>query len=123
MDTCQNSDTLTRREAVVKLAGLLPGLCLASALGACAVPGSGPAPSRVRLTAAQTFPAEMPSVAWSVLVEEPDATLSINTARVAVVKSDKSIGYMSNLEWASRAPEMVMELLVESFKNSNRSFH
>lgn len=111
---------LSRRKAILVLARIVPTLSIAAALGGCAVPGSGPAPSRVRLTPAETFPEGVPSVGWSLLVEEPTATLSINTARVALLESNQSYSYMSNLEWASRAPEMVMELLTDSFKNSNR---
>ncbi len=91
-------------------------------LAGCALPGGGKAPRRVRLKAAQEFPPSMPTVAWTLLVNEPAATQSINTARIAFVSEDRDFQYLAQAEWASRAPEMVMELLVESFKNSNRIF-
>ena len=100
-------------------------ICLFSAclplafVSACTVPGSGEAPRRVRLSAATVFELDMPAVGWSLLVNEPTATLSLNTAKIAI-GSASDIKYLANGEWASRAPEMVMELLVESFKNSNR---
>ena len=94
--------------------------CLPLALvGACTVPGSGEAPRRVRLNAATAFPPDLPAAGWSLLVNEPTATLSLNTARIAIGTAS-DIKYLANGEWASRAPDMVMELLVESFKNSNR---
>jgi len=84
----------------------------------CELPGSGPAPRRIRLSPAQEFPPGLPSVAWSLLVQEPTTTQSLNTARIAIGTAD-DIQYLSTGEWASRAPEMVMELLVQSFRNSN----
>lgn len=97
------------------------GLCVAALFG-CSVPGSGPPARRIRLTAAKRFPPKLPSVAWTLRVNEPTAQLSLNTAKIAYIAADKrieQIEYMADAEWASRAPEMVMELLVRSFKNSN----
>jgi cholesterol transport system auxiliary component len=62
----------------------------------------------------------MPSVAWTLMVNEPTATLSLNSAKVAYIGEQKQIEYLATAEWASRAPEMIMELLVESFQNSNK---
>ena len=92
---------------------------VASSIAGCQLPGSGPAPRRIRLSPAEEFPPNVPSVAWSLLVQEPTTTLSLNTARIAIGTAD-DIQYLTTGEWASRAPEMVMELLVQSFKNSNK---
>jgi cholesterol transport system auxiliary component len=86
----------------------------------CQVPGSGTPPRRIRLSAAEDFPPNLPSVAWTLLVQEPDATLALNTAKIAHFSPNGDISYLSTGEWSSRAPEMVMELLVESFKNSGK---
>jgi cholesterol transport system auxiliary component len=105
---------LTRRSIVVSG----PVFCLFS-LAACQLPGSGPAPRRIRLSPAESFPPNMPAVAWSLQVQEPTTTLSLDTARIAIgVAND--INYLATGEWASRAPEMVMELLVQSFRNSSK---
>ena len=56
---------------------------------------------------------------WTLQVNEPTATLSLNTARIAIGTRD-NIRYISGGQWASRAPEMVMELLAKSFSNSDR---
>lgn len=90
------------------------------ALAACSLPGERKAPRRVRLTPAEDFPPSMPSVAWTLMVNEPQATLSLNSAKVAYIGEKKQIEYLATAEWASRAPEMIMELLVESFQNSNK---
>jgi cholesterol transport system auxiliary component len=92
----------------------------ALALPGCTLPGGGPPPRRIRLNPATQFPPNMPSVGWKLVVDEPSATQSINNARIAIFRTDGSIEYLSTGLWASRSPEMVMELLVESFKNSNR---
>ncbi len=115
----QNNDTLSpscSRRDFSRLVVCLPLLSLA----ACAVPGSSAPPRRVRLRSATDFtdfPADPPTVGWSLQVKEPTATLSLNTAKIAIGSSE-DVKYLSGGEWASRAPEMVMELIVESFKNS-----
>ena len=53
-------------------------------------------------------------------MQEPDATLALNTAKIADIGMNGDINYLSTGEWSSRAPEMVMELLVESFKNTGK---
>lgn len=104
----------TRRSIVVSGSAF----CLLSLAG-CQVPGSGPAPRRIRLSPADSFPPNMPAVAWSLQVQEPTTTLSLNTARIAI-GSAADIKYVAGGEWASRAPEMIMELIVQSFGNSGK---
>ncbi len=87
-------------------------------ISGCQLPGSGTPPRRIRLSAAEEYPANLPSVAWTLLVQEPTTTLSLNTAKIAIGTAD-NIQYLTTGEWASRAPEMVMELIVQSFRNSN----
>ncbi len=86
----------------------------------CSLPGSGPPPRRVRLSPAEEFPPNIPSVGWTLQVNEPTATLSLNTGRIAWIRTSKDVQFLATGEWASRAPEMVMELLVESFQNSGK---
>ncbi len=105
---------LTRRSVVVSGSAF----CLASLAG-CQLPGSGPAPRRIRLDPAEDFPPNLPTVAWSLQVDEPTTTLSLNTARIGIGEAG-DIKYVAGGQWASRAPEMVMELVVESFRNSNK---
>ena len=117
MERPKQSGLPTTRRAFGGLMLSLPVLVLS---GCGSLPGSGPAARRTRLTAAESFPPNMPSVAWTLLVNEPTATLSLNSAKVAYIGPKKQIEYLATAEWASRAPEMVMELLVESFQNSNK---
>ncbi len=105
------------RRSFVKSAACLAGLGLVG----CQVnlPGSGEAPRRIRLAALEDFPPELPTAGWALQVNEPTATLSLNTARIAIGTRD-NIRYVSGGQWASRSPEMVMELLAKSFSNSDR---
>jgi cholesterol transport system auxiliary component len=94
--------------------------CSVIALSAgCAVPGGGEPPRRIRLAASEQVDSSLPVVDWALLVNEPTTTLSLNTAKIAIGTRD-DIKYLANGEWASRAPVMVMELLVQSFKNSGK---
>lgn len=111
----QEQNSVTRRA----FGGLMLSVPV-MALAACSLPGERKAPRRVRLTPADDFPPSMPSVAWTLMVNEPQATLSLNSAKVAYIGEKKQIEYLATAEWASRAPEMIMELLVESFQNSNK---
>lgn len=108
-------DKVSRRHVVI--AG---GAVAIALIAGCQLPGSGTPPRRVRLAPAEDFPPNLPSVAWTLLVQEPDATLALNTARIAYFNLNGDIKYLSTGEWSSRAPEMVMELLVESFKKSGK---
>jgi len=112
---------VTRSAAVCRRHALGAGAAFAAiVLSGCQVPGSGTPPRRVRLSAADDFPPNLPSVAWTLQVQEPDTTLALNTAKMTFVKVNGDINYLSTGEWSSRAPEMVMELLVESFKNTGK---
>lgn len=112
---------VTRSAAVCRRHVLGTGAAFAAALlSGCQVPGSGTPPRRIRLSAAQDFPPNLPSVAWTLQVQEPNTTLALNTAKIAFIGENGDINYLSTGEWSSRAPEMVMELLVESFKNSGK---
>lgn len=105
---------LTRR-------GLTLGLG-AFALTGCesVLPGSGPAPRLYRLTPKSTFPENMPSVDWQLLVETPFASASLNTVRIGLMPEPTQFDYYALANWTDRAPTMVQGLIVESFENSGR---
>lgn len=106
---------ISRRDMVMAATSIA-----AIVLSGCQVPGSGTPPRRIRLSAAEDYPPNLPSVAWTLLVQEPATTLALNTAKIAYIGQNGDINYLSTGEWTSRGPEMVMELLVESFKNSGK---
>ena len=96
------------------------GFLIAGMTLGCTLPGQGAPPQIIRLSAAEDFPPNIPSVAWTLRVAEPNATSRLNSAKIAYVPQGEEMQYLSTGEWASRAPEMVMELLVESFKNTGK---
>lgn len=105
---------LTRRGLTLGLGAL--------ALTGCesVLPGSGPAPRLYRLTPKSTFPDNMPSVDWQLLVETPFASASLNTVRIGLMPEPTQFDYYALANWTDRAPTMVQGLIVESFENSGR---
>ncbi|MGZ0187679.1 MAG: ABC-type transport auxiliary lipoprotein family protein [Alphaproteobacteria bacterium] len=84
------------------------------------IPGSGPSPRLYRLTPKSTFPDNMPSVDWQLLVETPYASASLNTVRIGLMPKATQFDYYALANWTDRAPLMVQGLIVESFENSGR---
>jgi cholesterol transport system auxiliary component len=96
----------------IGVAGLLLGACVP------ALPGQGPAPTVYRLTPKTTFPPDLPRVAWGLAVAEPTAERQLDTSRIAVVRSGYEINYYADASWADRAPSMIQNLIVQSFRRS-----
>jgi cholesterol transport system auxiliary component len=69
-------------------------------------PPSAPAPGR-------------PS-SWQLVVESPQATLDLDSARIAVAPTSSRIDYYAGVAWADRPPAMLQELLLQSFEASGR---
>ncbi len=90
-------------------------------LSACVeLPGSGD-PSRLYvLTPKSTFPENMPTVDWQLLVEVPVSAAGLNTARIAARHSPIELNYIGAANWTDFVPRMVQSLLVESFENSGK---
>ena len=98
------------------------GVALAVGLAACEgmLPGSGPPPDLYTLTPKSTFPKDIPSVDWQLVVEEPLAAGGLNISRIALRDKPTDLNYFAGSQWTERAPRMVQTLLVESFENSDR---
>jgi cholesterol transport system auxiliary component len=90
-------------------------------LSACVeLPGSGD-PSRLYvLTPKSTFPENLPTVDWQLLVEVPVSAAGLNTARIAARHSPIELNYIGAANWTDFVPRMVQSLLVESFENSGK---
>ena len=101
--------------------GLVCVAVLSTLLAACVeLPGSGE-PSRLYvLTPKSTFPDNLPTVDWQLLVEVPVSAAGLNTARIAARHSPIELNYIGAANWTDFAPRMVQTLLVESFENSGR---
>ncbi len=94
----------------------------AVALSACSLPdfGSGPPPDLYVLSPKSTFPDDLPSVDWQLVVEEPSTAKGIDTDRIAIAPSALEVKYLAGSRWADRAPRMVQQLLIQSFENSKK---
>jgi cholesterol transport system auxiliary component len=90
-------------------------------ISACApLPGQGEPPQLFTLTPKSTFPEDLPSVNWQLLVEVPVAGDSLNTDRIALHESPLTLDYYAKARWTERAPIMLQRLIVESFENTQR---
>ncbi len=103
------------RRRIVRLGSALPVLLLATCVD---LPGQGAPPRKFRLTPKSTFADDLPDVNWALMVEEPDSQTGLDRARIALLRNFVELDYFANVEWSGRAPTMVQELLIESFKNS-----
>ncbi|MBP6014061.1 MAG: membrane integrity-associated transporter subunit PqiC [Alphaproteobacteria bacterium] len=98
------------------------GLALALGLAGCSLPnlGSGPPPDLYVLSPKSTFPDDLPTVSWQLVVEEPSTAKGIDTDRIAIAPSALEVKYFGGSRWADRAPRMVQQLLIQSFENTKK---
>ncbi len=77
-------------------------------------------PQLIDLSPKNTFEDGLPTVAWQLVVDEPNAPTAINTDRIAIRPTPLEIAYYDGVRWTDRAPAVVQTLLVESFENSGK---
>jgi len=104
-------DTIDRR-GMFRLGALLSGALLAG----CQLPGSGTPPRTFRLSPKTTFD-ELPDVDWVLVVDRPQISRSIDTARIARFDAVE-IEYYANAAWVDRPGGMIQPLLIQSFRSS-----
>ncbi len=101
----------------------LAAMVLAGTLSACGgfslLGPSGPPPNVYDLSPKSTFDADLPTVDWQLVVEEPVASRALDTDRIMVRRTPFEIGYISGARWSDRAPRMIQTRLVESFENTH----
>jgi cholesterol transport system auxiliary component len=96
-------------------------LCVAGLSGCVDFPGVGEAPPRLYvLTPKSTYPDNLPSVDWQLLVETPISPAGLGTARIALQDSPIELRYFEFANWIDFAPKMVQALIIESFENSGK---
>ena len=95
---------------------------LAVSLASCSLPniGSGPAPDLYVLSPKSTFPDDLPTVDWQLVVEEPSTAKGIDTDRIAIAPHPLEVKYLAGSRWADRAPRMIQQLMIQSFENSQK---
>lgn len=70
------------------------------------------------LTPKTTYDVALPQVDWQLVVETPTATGGLNTTRIVLQRSAFSVDYYADAAWTENAPQMVQNLLVESFEST-----
>ncbi|MGB8839605.1 MAG: ABC-type transport auxiliary lipoprotein family protein [Aliidongia sp.] len=106
--------TLASRRHFLSLSGATLLLAGCSELG-----GQRP-PQLYRLSARQGEASDLPAVPWQLIVSEPVAQQSLDTARIALTRSPTRLDYFADSAWTDRAPTMVQALIIEAFENSGR---
>jgi cholesterol transport system auxiliary component len=88
-------------------------------LAACVsvLPEATPPSARYQVTDI-TVASEHAPVAWSLGVDDPDATLAFDTAKIALSREPARIEYYSGGQWVDRAPRLFGAALVRSFENT-----
>ena len=84
------------------------------------LPGQGAPPRLYVLTPKSTFPDDVPTVTWQLLVDTPVSPAGLNTARIAMNDSPIELRYFERANWTDFAPKMVQTLMIESFENSKK---
>ena len=92
---------------------------LAAALSACVsvLPDAAPPSARFTVSDVTVDTAAAPA-RWTLSVEEPDATLAYNSAKIALSRAPGRIEYYAGGEWVDRAPRLFGVALVRSFENT-----
>lgn len=108
----------TLRSAVLPV---LAGTVFLAVSGCVELPGVNQDPPRLYvLTPKSTYPKNLPTVNWQLLVETPVSPAGLNTARIALQDSPIELRFFQQAKWTDFAPKMVQALIIESFENSGR---
>ncbi len=125
----RKSEVIGGQEDVLRFRRLLPtsdsrlppfiALAAFVTAGACVsvLPEAPPASARY-VVSDVTVSAPSPAAGWTLGVEEPEATLAYNTAKIAVARAPGRIEYFAGGEWVDRAPRLFGVALVRSFENT-----
>lgn len=100
-----------RRAIVLSLAGLALGACVS------VLPDSPPASARYLVTDVAVAGPQEPA-GFTLAVEDPNATLAYNTAKIALSRAPARIEYYAGGEWVDRAPLLFGAALIRSFENT-----
>ncbi|MFT5181178.1 MAG: cholesterol transport system auxiliary component [Alphaproteobacteria bacterium] len=107
------------RRRLLKTATLL---AFGALTGGCAgmLPNTGPPPRLFRLSPKSTFPSDLETVGWQLVIEPPLAPAGLDTTRIALHRAAVELEYYARANWTDLAPAMIQTLVVESFENSGK---
>ncbi|HEX3432057.1 MAG TPA: ABC-type transport auxiliary lipoprotein family protein [Rhizomicrobium sp.] len=99
---------------------ILPMLAFAMTAGCGSLLGpSNPPPQIYRLSPEIASQPGGTSVPWQLAVARPDATQTLDTDRIALLRGPL-MDYYADAQWNDSAPRLVQSLLVEAFDSSGR---
>jgi cholesterol transport system auxiliary component len=109
----QNRRRLLKTATLLAFGGLVSG---------CSgiLPNTGPPPRLFRLSPKSTFPDDLETVGWQLVVEPPLAPAGLDTTRIALHRAAVELEYYARANWTDLAPAMIQTLVVESFENSGK---
>ncbi len=108
---------LQSRALIPNPKSLIPLVALTLSACVSVLPEAAPPSARYTVSDVTVETLSAP-VAWTLGVEEPDATLAYNTAKIALTRGPGRIEYYSGGEWVDRAPRLFGIALVRSFENT-----
>lgn len=82
------------------------------------LPEAAPPSARYQVTDVSAEVDGQAPVSWTLGVEEPEATLAFNTAKIALSREPARVEYYAGGEWVDRAPRLFGAALVRSFENT-----
>jgi cholesterol transport system auxiliary component len=59
-------------------------------------------------------------VSWALAILKPDASSNLDSARIALARSDTQLDYYANAAWPDRLPDLVQTALLAGFEASGR---
>ncbi|MBI3677514.1 MAG: membrane integrity-associated transporter subunit PqiC, partial [Proteobacteria bacterium] len=82
--------------------------------------GPPPAGQLYVLRPATTPPTDAPAAQWQLAIALPDAPDSLDTNRIALIRSQSVMDYYANSAWVDHTTQLVQSLLVEAFEKSGK---
>jgi cholesterol transport system auxiliary component len=92
----------------------------ASALAGCSSILPQPVAVQLYVLRPTIMPPAGASVSWRLSVATPDAVASLDTTRIALMRSPTTMDYFAQSAWTDRVPLLVQRLLIQAFENSGR---
>lgn len=106
------SPTSLAMRAALACCALLPAACVS------VLPDAAPASARYQVTDVTAIAVDRAPALWTLGIEEPEATLAFNTAKIALSREPARIEYYAGGEWVDRAPRLFGAALIRSFENT-----
>jgi cholesterol transport system auxiliary component len=95
-------------------------LCLLTLLSGCSIfPPSEPL-QVYRLPSQARQPSSAPALAWSLRINQPQASQALNNTRIAVLPDGNQISSYANSRWSDPAPRLLRNHLLNAFQNDGR---